>query len=82
MTKMMWIEAGHCFRCDTLICAIEPVTDTTEFGTVPLTVTVCACCGHLMIVKHDFTLREPTKDEVCKAAKHPDVVAEIRSGIN
>ena len=65
-----------------MIYAIEPVDDTPEFGTVPLSVTVCACCGHLMIVEHDLTLREPTTDELCKAAKHPDVVAELRSGIN
>jgi hypothetical protein len=65
-----------------MIYAIEPVDDTPEFGTVPLSVTACASCGHLMIVEHDLTLREPTTDELRKAAKHPDVVAEIRSAIN
>ena len=81
MAKIIQIEAA-CSRCDTMIYAIEPVDDMPEFGTVPLSVTVCACCGHLMIVEHDLTLREPTTDELCKAAKHPDVVAELRSGIN
>jgi C4-type Zn-finger protein len=79
ITRM--IEAARCFRCDTMIYAIEPVDDTPEFGTVRLSVTVCACCGHLMIVEHDLTLREPTTDEFRKAANHPDVVAEMRSAI-
>jgi len=82
MAKMARVEATSCFRCDTMIYTIEPIDDTLEFGTVPLSVTICACCGHLMIVEHDLTLREPTTDELRKAAKHPDVVAEIRSAIN
>jgi hypothetical protein len=64
MAKIVWIEAARCFCCDTIICAIEPVDDTPELGTVPLNVTVCACCGHLMIVEHDLTLREPTPNEL------------------
>ena len=82
MANIIQIEATCCFRCDTTIHAIESVGDTPEFGAVPLSVTVCACCGHLMIVEHDLTLREPTTDELRKAAKHPSVVAEIRSAIN
>jgi GR25 family glycosyltransferase involved in LPS biosynthesis len=35
-----------------------------------------------MIVEDDLTLREPTTDELRKASKHPDVVAETRSAIN
>lgn len=82
MANIIKIEATCCFRCDTTIHAIELVSDRLEFGAVPLSVTVCACCGHLMIVEHDLTLREPTTDELRKAAKHPSVVAEIRNGIN
>jgi C4-type Zn-finger protein len=65
-----------------MMYAIEPVDDTPEFGKVPLSVTVCVCCGHLMIVEDGLTLREPTTDELRKASKHPDVVAETRSAIN
>jgi hypothetical protein len=64
MAKIISMEAARCFRCDTMIYAIEPVDDAPEFGSVPLSVTVCACCGHLMIVEHDLTLREPTTDEL------------------
>jgi hypothetical protein len=80
MARIICIEAARCFCCDTVICAIEPVNDT-EFGTT-LSVTVCDCCGHLMIVEQDLILREPTTDELRKAVKHPDVVAEIRSAID
>ena len=78
MAKMARVKATSCFRCDTMIYTIEPIDDTP----VPLSVTICACCGHLMIVDHDLTLREPTTDELRKAVKHPVVVAEIRSAIN
>jgi hypothetical protein len=33
------------------------------FGTVPVTLAVCNCCGHLMMVEHDLTLRELTTEE-------------------
>jgi len=82
MAKIIQIEATCCSRCDTMIDAIEPVDDTPEFGTVPMNVTLCVCCGHLMMVEHNLTLREPTTDELRKLAKHPGVVAEIRSSIN
>jgi hypothetical protein len=59
MAKIVRIEAACCFRCDTMIYAIEPIDDTPEFETVPLSVTVCPCCGHLMIVEHDLNLPPP-----------------------
>ena len=77
MAKIVQIEATCCSCCDTMIDAIEPVGDT-----VPMNVTVCVCCGHLMMIEHDLTLREPTTDELRKLAKHPGVVAEMRSLIN
>ena len=46
-----------------------------------MNVTVCVCCGHLMMIEHDLTLREPTTDEF-QVGKHPGVVAEMRSSIN
>jgi C4-type Zn-finger protein len=82
MAKIIQIEATCCSRCDTMIDAIEPVRDTPEFGTVPMKVTLCVCCGHLMMVEHDLTLREPTTSELRKLANHPGVIAEMRSSIN
>jgi hypothetical protein len=35
-----------------------------------------------MMVEHNLTLREPTTDELRKLAKHPGIVAEMRSSIN
>jgi hypothetical protein len=47
-----------------------------------MNITLCVCCGHLMMIEHDLTLREPTTDELRKLAKHPGVIAEMRSSIN
>jgi hypothetical protein len=65
-----------------VINAIEPVADTPKLGTARMNITLCVCCGHLMMIEHDLTLREPTTDELCKLAKHPGVVAEMRSSVN
>jgi hypothetical protein len=35
-----------------------------------------------MMIEHDLKLREPTANELRKLAKHPGVVAELRSSIN
>jgi hypothetical protein len=82
MAKIIQIEATCCSCCDTVINAIEPVGGPPKFGTVPMNITACVCCGHLMMIEHDLTLREPTTDELHKLANHPGVVAEMRSSIN
>jgi hypothetical protein len=82
MAKIIQIEATCCSRCDTMINAIEPVGDTPKLGAAPMNITLCVCCGHLMMIEHDLTLREPTTDELRKLAKHPGVVAEMRSSID
>ena len=64
-----------------MLYAIELVGDAPEFGTVPMNVTACVCCGHLMMVERDLTLREPTTDELRKVVKQPGVAAEMRSAI-
>jgi len=46
MAKIIQIEVTCCSCYDTMIDAIEPVGDT-----VPMNVTVCVCCGHLMMIE-------------------------------
>ena len=43
---------------------IEPIAGAPKFGTVPKSVTICDYCGHLMMVEHDLTIREPTAGAV------------------
>jgi hypothetical protein len=60
-----------------MLDGIEPIA---VFGTVQLTLTVCNCCGHLMRVEHDLTLRELTTDEHRVAINLPTVVAANQIG--
>jgi C4-type Zn-finger protein len=82
MQNIMRIKPTWCSRCDTMLEVIEPIDDEPKFGTVPLNVTVCDCCGHLMMVESNLTLREPTTDELRNLTNHPIVVAEQRRSIN
>jgi len=82
MPKMMRIEPMCCSRCDVMLEAIEPIDGSPKFGTVPISVAICDCCGHLMMVECDLTLREPTTEEFRKLTNHPAVVAEQRRSIN
>jgi hypothetical protein len=82
MATIIQIEATCCLCCDTVIDAIEPIAGTPKIGTVPMNVTICGCCGHLMIVELDLTLREPTTDELGRLTKHPTIDAERRRSVN
>src|SRR5262249_41754186 len=50
MAKMIRIERTSCPCCDTMLDGIEPIDGAPVFGAVPVTLTVCNCCGHLMTV--------------------------------
>jgi len=76
MAKIIQIESTSCPCCNTELGAIEPIDDAPEFGTVPVSITICDYCGHLMIVEYDLTLREPTTAERREIANHPTLVAE------
>jgi C4-type Zn-finger protein len=78
MAKMIQIESTSCPCCDTVLDAIEPIDGAPEFGTVPVSITICDCCGHLMMVEYDLTLREPTTAERREMANYPTLVAERR----
>lgn len=81
MATMIRIEPTLCPCCDTNLDAIEPIDGGSEFGTVSV-VTVCDCCGHLMLVQHDLTLRELTTAERREMINHPKVIAELRRSVN
>jgi hypothetical protein len=49
---------------------------------VPINLTVCDCCGHLMMVERNLTLRELTTEEFRAVINHPTVVAERRRWVN
>ena len=82
MAKMIRIEPTSCPCCDTMLDGIEPIDGALEFGTVPVNLTVCNCCGHLMMVDHDLTLRELTTEEHREVINLPTVVAERRRSIS
>ena len=65
-----------------MLDGIEPINGAPEFGPVPVNLTVCNCCGHLMMVEHDLTLRELTTEEFHAAINHPIVVAERLRWVN
>jgi len=50
--------------------------------TVPINLTGCDCCGHLMMVERNLTLRELTTEEFRAVIHHPTVVAERRRWVN
>jgi C4-type Zn-finger protein len=81
MAKMIRIERSSCPCCDTMLDGIEPIDGAPEFGTVPVILTVCACCGHLMMVELDLTLRELTTEEHREVINLPTVVVERRRSI-
>ena len=82
MPNIMWIKPTCCSRCDAILEVIEPIDGAPKFGTVPMNVTVCDCCGHLMMVERDLTLREPTTEELRELTNRPIVVAEQRRSLN
>jgi hypothetical protein len=65
-----------------MLDAIEPINGALEFGTVPVNVTICDCCGHLMLVEYDLSLREPTPQELRELTNHPTVLAERLKSVN
>jgi C4-type Zn-finger protein len=82
MAKMVRIEPRSCPCCDSMLDAIEPIDGAPEFGTVPVNITICDCCGHLMLVEYDLRLREPTPQELRELTNHPTVLAERRKSVN
>jgi hypothetical protein len=58
-----------------MLDGIEPIDGAPVFGAVPVTLTVCNCCGHLMTVEHNLTLRELTTEEHREVINLPAVVA-------
>jgi C4-type Zn-finger protein len=75
MAKMIRIERTSCPCCDTMLDGIEPIDGAPVFGAVPVTLTVCNCCGHLMRVGRNLTLRELTNEQRREAVNLPAVVA-------
>jgi hypothetical protein len=61
---------------------VEPIDGTPELGLVPINLTICDCCGHLMMVERNRTLRELTTEEFRAVINHPTVVAERRRWVN
>ena len=82
MAKVVTISPTRCPCCDTALDGIEPVDGTPELGTVPINLAVCDCCGHLMMVERNLTLRELTTEEFRAVINHPTVVAERRRWVN
>ena len=82
MAKVVRISPTSCPCCDTVLDDIEPIDGTPELGTVPINLTVCDCCGHLMMVECNLTLRELTTEEFRAVINHPTVVAERRRWVN
>jgi hypothetical protein len=78
MANVIQIEPTCCARCDTILDAIEPIDGTP----VQISITICDCCGHLMMVEQDLTLREPTTQEFRELTSHPAVAAERQRAIN
>ena len=70
MAKFIPIEPTCCPCCDTRLDGIEPIDGAPEFGTVPVSITICDCCGHMMMVEHDLTLRELTTEEHREVINH------------
>ena len=82
MAKVVRISPSSCPCCDTVLDGIEPIHGTPEPGTVPINLTVCDCCGHLMMVERNLTLRELTTEEFRAVIHHPTVVAERWRWVN
>lgn len=82
MANVIRIEPTCCTRCDTILDAIEPIVGTPRIGTVEISITICDCCGHIMMVEQDLTLREPTTHEFREMTNHPVVAAERQRAIN
>jgi hypothetical protein len=55
-------------------CAIRPEDLETSHSS--------DCCGHLMLVEYDLSLREPTPQELRELTNHPTVLAERRKSVN
>ena len=82
MAKVARISPTCCPCCDTVLDGVEPIDGTPEFGSVPIDLTGCDCCGHLMMVERNLTLRELTTEEFRAVINHPTFVAERRRWVN
>ena len=82
MAKVVRISPRPCLCCDTVLDGVEPIDGTPELGTVPINLTACDCCGHLMMVERNLTLRELTTEEFRAVIHHPTVVAERWRWVN
>ena len=82
MARVVRISPRSCPCCDTVLDGIEPIDGTLELGTVPINLTACDCCGHLMMVERNLTLRELTTEEFRAVIHHPTVVAERWRWVN
>ena len=71
-----------CPCCDIVLDGTEPIDGTPELGPAPINLTVCDCCGHLMMVERSLTLRELTTEEFRAVINHPTFVAERRRWVN
>ena len=78
MAKVVLIGPRPCPCCDTVLDGITPIDSTPELETASINFTVCDCCGHLMMVERNLTLRELTTEEFRAVINHPTVVAERR----
>ena len=76
MANVVRISPRRCPCRDTVFDGIKPIESTPELGTVPINLTACDCCGHLMMVERNLTLRELTTEEFRAVIHHPTVVAE------
>ena len=82
MAKVVRISPRPCPCCDTVLDGIEPIDGAPELATVSISLTGCDCCGHLMMVERNLTLRELTAEEFHAVINHPTVVAEWRRWVN
>jgi hypothetical protein len=75
------MSSTSCPCCDTEL-DVEQIRGAPELGMVPINLTVCDCCGHLMMLDRNLTLRELTTEEFHAAINHPIVVAERLRWVN
>jgi hypothetical protein len=77
MAKVARMSSTSCPCCDTEV-DVELIHGAPGLGMVPINLNVCDCCGHLMMVERNLTLRELTTEEFRAVINHPTVVAEQR----
>jgi hypothetical protein len=81
MAKVARMSSTYCPCCDTEL-DVEPIHGAPELGMMPINLTACDCCGHLMLVDRNLTLRELTTVEFHAVINHPVVVAERWRWVN